>query len=58
MQVKADIHERRSGLGSTVGGGTHSLDTAGNESTAKHRRLMKHYSQVVARETTGQSKQQ
>ena len=41
----------RSGLGSTVGGGKRSLDAAGSESAAKHRRLMKHYTEVMARET-------
>lgn len=50
VQVKADVREVRSGLGSMVGGGKHSLDTVGSESAAKHRRLMKHYSDVVARE--------
>lgn len=42
------MREGRSGLGSI---GKHSLDTTGNASAAKHRRLMKHFSQVVARES-------
>lgn len=49
LQVKADVREARTGLGSTAGG-KHSLDTAGSESAAKHRRLVKHYSDMVARE--------
>ena len=48
VQVQADIREARSGLGSK---GKHSLDTAGSESAAKHQRLVKRYSEVVARET-------
>ena len=57
FQVKADVREKRSGLGSTGeggGGGKRSLDAAGSESDAKHRRLMKHFSEVVAREAKRQ----
>ena len=53
LQVKADVREARTGLGS-VAGGKHSLDTVGSESAAKHRRLVKHYSDMVARETRKQ----
>lgn len=53
LQVKADVREARMGLGS-MAGGKHSLDTAGSESAAKHRRLVKHYSEMVARETRKQ----
>ncbi|CAI8034446.1 Angiogenic factor with G patch and FHA domains 1 [Geodia barretti] len=49
--VTAEVREVRSGLGSG-GGGKRSLDAAGGgESAAKHARLVKHYSQVVARES-------
>ena len=58
-QVTAEVRDVRSGLGSTAGGGggggggggKRSLDAAGSESAAKHARLVKRYSQVVARES-------
>ena len=50
LQIKADVKVERSGLGSGAGGGKRSLDAVGSESTAKHRRLVQHYSQAVARE--------
>ena len=50
IQIKADVRDERSGLGSKTF--KRSLDSAGDESSAanKHRRMMKHYSEVVARE--------
>ena len=46
--VKADVRETRTGLGS-MAGGKHSLDIAGSKSAAKHRRLAKHYLDMVAK---------
>jgi hypothetical protein len=48
--VTAEVREVRTGLGSG-GGGKRSLDAGGRESAAKHARLVKHYSQVVAKES-------
>ena len=60
-QVKAEVRDVRSGLGSSGGGGgggKRSLDGAGRESSAKHARLVKHYSQAVSRELDRSSKRQ
>ena len=46
--VKADVREARTGLGS-MARGKHSLDIAGSKSAAKHRRLAKHYLDMVAK---------
>ena len=57
-QVKAEVRDVRSGLGSSGGGGKRTLDGAGRESSAKHARLVKHYSQAVSRELDRSSKRQ
>ena len=55
IQITADVRSERSGLGS--GTTKRSLDEAGLNSTStdKHQRLMKHYSEVMARETQSSS---